>query len=206
MKNHLLVAFLLLAACSPVFSKADVSRSGGEVTFQQTMSDDAAIGTCFAYGYMNHECGSVSAACADGADPRESLPTVSRLASGALRGVCIGDSEVETDDECEAKISAAAGAIGFGKGHCGFISDPGGATLDEWKLCEERTAQAGLCLQASVDQHLDGSGIPVGEIPHFFACLSFLDLKIERPLDEAKHLGREMLSMKAKTDADHSED
>ena len=133
---------------------------------------------------------------------RASLPMVSRLLSGAQRGVCTG---IGTDDpQCESKITAAAGAIGLEKGHCA-VADHQNVTADEWKACETEAARRGLYPASTLDEH-DKNGTMVGEVPHFQACLNFIDFKTARPLREARDAGRTWLSEDAAEEPDLSDD
>ena len=206
--TFLLSAWLLSSAVS-----ADVTRNNDRVILTYSFSEDTVIQRALGYGYMTHECRSVPSACGicsktdnktqceakvAAATPESldaALPTVTRLVSGEQREVCTGPESAETPEECEAKISTDAGAIGLAKGHCGFIVDPDNVTASEWQACEQRAAERGLVPAASVDV-----------LPHFQGSLNFLHEKAGRPIQQARDAGRTMISMEAKAQVDLTED
>lgn len=202
MKKTWIPLLVFLAAAS---ASAEITRQNGEIVITLRFNEDTAIQRCIGYRYFRHECGSTPSACGQGASSGDPLPTVSRLISGDQRDVCTGN---DTDAECEDKIAAAAGAIGLAKGHCA-VADPGNVTAAEWVVCEQKAASRGLVPGSSVDEHeevINGNTIMVGELPHFFGCLSFLDEKAGLPLEEARDEGRRRLSMDAKPPVDLSAD
>lgn len=206
MRNHILSITLFLVAFA---ASGGVSRQDGRIILSYDFSEDTVVQRAIGYGYFRHECRSVPTACGIcsnsdskaqcevkvGAATPEALdaklPTVSRLASGDQRDLCTGN---DTNQECEDKISADAGAIGLSRGHCSVV-DADNVTTDEWSVCEQRAAERGLVPGASVDI-----------LPHFSGSISFVHEKGGRSLQEAMNEGRRRLSMDAKAPVDLSDD
>lgn len=213
-----LTLFLLASAAS-----GDVSRQDGRIILTYDFNEATVFQRCVGFGYSRHECRSVPTACnicsnsdtgvqceakIDNATDEQlgaSLPTVSRIISGDLRDVCTGN---ETDAECEAKVTADAGAIGLAKGHCS-VADPENITAEEWIVCEKRAAERGLVPGPLVDEHeviVEGETVMVGDLPHFFGCISFIHEKVGRPNGQARDAGIVSMSMAEKPAADLSDD
>lgn len=222
MRKTFLLIFLIMTLL-PVSSFADVAAVAGRVILTYNFSENTAIQRCIGYGYMRYQCSEVPAACniCTPSDSRAqcnakvsvasqksldaNLPRVSRLVSGAQRGVCSDDGQ-ETPEECELKIAAACGAVALSRNppRCGVV-DPANVTPVEWINCEDQAAAAGLCPARSVDEH-DVNGVLAGDLPHFFGCLAFIHAKVKQPLEEARDDGRTKMSMDAKTPVDLSAD
>lgn len=212
MKKTILATLLLALLASGTV--ADVTTSADRVILTYDFSRDTAIQRCIGYGYMRYQCRDIPQACnictpSDShtqcdekvkATSQESLdaklPTVSRLTSGALRDVCIGDDDLETPEECESKITVDCGAIALNRNppRCS-VKDSMNITPAEWINCENQASAAGLCPARSID-----------DLPHFFGCLAFIDAKVKQPLEEARDDGRIKMSMDAKTPVDLSAD
>ena len=175
-------------------ASAEVETQDGRVRLSYNLSENDAIPVCLGFGYLNHVCGSVPGACVPDAQFNDALPIVSRGGSGKQRGICIGDADVESEDECMVKIAAHYGAIGLDRGHC-VVADSNAVTDEEWKKCEDAAAVRGLAPSPDLD-----------ELPHFLGCLAFLDHKTAWPLREARDAGRRWLADDAAEEVDMTDD